>query len=270
MKIGLVLALNTTPPTAPLLFAGRLDEGLDAAARLGCDGVELNILDPAEVEGEALVRAVRARGLGVCTLATGQAFGRHGLSLASGDAEVRRGALDRLKAHGRLAARLGSGVTVGLIRGMLGAGEAERNEGRRRIVDGLGELCSWAAPLGVTIYLEPLNRYECDNINTITGALEVTGAVGAGNVKVLADTFHMNIEEADMAAALRSAGARLGYVHLADSNRRAPGMGHTDFGPLVAALREVGYGGYVSAEVLPAPDDETAAARFVEFCRGHL
>jgi sugar phosphate isomerase/epimerase len=270
MKIGLVLALNAMPPTAPLLFAGRLDEGLDAAARLGCDGVELNILDPAEVDGTVLLRALRQRGLGVCTLATGQAYGRHGLSLASREADVRRHALERLKTHVRLAARLGSGVTVGLMRGMLAGDAAERTEGLRWIADGLRELSVYAGLLGVPVYLEPLNRYECNNINTIAEAQEMILAVGAANVLVLADTFHMNIEEADMAATLRSPAGRLGYMHLADSNRRAPGMGHTDFGPMLTALRDVVYGGYVSAEVLPIPDDIAAAERFVAFCRRNL
>jgi sugar phosphate isomerase/epimerase len=69
----------------------------------------------------------------------------------------------------------------------------------------------------------------------------------------------MNLEEADIAAALRLAGPRLGHVHFADSNRRAIGLGHTDLAPIAAALKDIGYAGYVSAEVLPLPDAATAA-----------
>jgi sugar phosphate isomerase/epimerase len=78
-------------------------------------------------------------------------------------------------------------------------------------------------------------------------------------VKLLCDLFHMNLEEADIAAALRLAGPRLGHVHFADSNRRAIGLGHTDVAPIAAALKDIGYAGYVSAEVLPLPDATTAA-----------
>jgi sugar phosphate isomerase/epimerase len=69
----------------------------------------------------------------------------------------------------------------------------------------------------------------------------------------------MNIEEGDIAASLRSAGSRVGHVHFADTNRRAVGLGHLDVGPIAEALREIGYAGYVSAEVLPLPDAATAA-----------
>ncbi len=267
MKLGLVLVLNATPPTAPLLFSGRLQEGLAAAQRLGCQGVELNILDPNEVDGAELQRLLRRHGLEVCTLATGQAFGKHGLSLVSADPETRRRTMTRLEAHALLAARLECAVTIGLIRGLLSGDQAEQSEGRKRIADGLGQFAHLAEGLGVRVLLEPLNRYECNNVNSLPDGLALIREVGAANLFLLADTFHMNIEDVDMAANLRAAGNRLGYVHLADSNRQAPGSGHTDFGPLVEALRATGYKGYVSAEVQPLPDDATAAEKFVRFCR---
>jgi sugar phosphate isomerase/epimerase len=268
MKLGLVIALNPTPRTAPLLFSGRLQEGLTAAQRLGCQGVELNILDPDEVDGAELQRLLRRHGLAVCTLATGQAFGKHGLSLVSADPEVRRRTMARLDAHARLAARLECAVTVGLIRGLLSGDEAEQSEGRKRIADGLGQFAHLAEGVGVRVLLEPLNRYECNNINSLPDGLALIEDIGAANLFLLADTFHMNIEDVDMAANLRAAGSRLGYVHLADSSRQAPGMGHTDFAPLLAALRAIGYRGYLSAEIQPVPDDAAAAERFVRFLRG--
>jgi sugar phosphate isomerase/epimerase len=75
----------------------------------------------------------------------------------------------------------------------------------------------------------------------------------------LADLFHMNIEESDLPAALREVGPLLGHVHFADSNRRAIGFGHTAIAPVIAALREIGYTGALSAEILPLPDAATAA-----------
>jgi sugar phosphate isomerase/epimerase len=267
MKLGLVLVLNSVPKTAPLLFAGRLQEGLCTAQRLGCQGVELNILDPQEVDGAGLQRLLRRHGLAVCTLATGQAFGKHGLSLVSADSEVRRRTMARLEAHALLAARLESAVTIGLIRGQLSGDEAEQIEGRKRIAGGLGQFAHLAEGLGVRVLLEPLNRYECNNVNSLPEGLALMEELGAVNLYLLADTFHMNIEDVDMAVNLRAAGSRLGYVHLADSNRQAPGMGHTSFAPLVEALRAIGYKGYLSAEIQPVPDDVAAAERFVTFCR---
>jgi sugar phosphate isomerase/epimerase len=89
--------------------------------------------------------------------------------------------------------------------------------------------------------------------------------VGEPTFKLLADTFHMNIEEADISASLRQAGERIGYVHIADSNRRAPGQGHTDFRTIFQTLAQIGYCGPVSAEMLPLPDDLTALHQLRSF-----
>jgi len=94
--------------------------------------------------------------------------------------------------------------------------------------------------------------------------------LGTANVKLLADLYHMNIEEADLAAALRGAAGYVGHVHFADSNRRAAGFGHTDFAPVVAALRDTGYAGYLSAEVLPLPDPEAAAKQTIASFRKYV
>ena len=82
---------------------------------------------------------------------------------------------------------------------------------------------------------------------------------GAADVRLLCDLFHMNIEEADLAAALVACGGRVGHIHWADSNRRAIGLGHTDTLRVIAALRAIGFTGYLSAEVFPLPDDDQAA-----------
>ena len=89
-------------------------------------------------------------------------------------------------------------------------------------------------------------------------------------MKLLADLFHMNIEEADLPAAIRSAGSFIGHVHFADSNRRAVGGGHTSVPPIIAALREVGYTGYLSAEVFPMPDSVTAATTTIQSFRKYV
>ncbi len=83
--------------------------------------------------------------------------------------------------------------------------------------------------------------------------------MAVGNVKLLCDLFHMNIEEADLAASLTAAAETVGHIHFADSNRRAIGYGHLDVPPVIAALRGMGYAGYLSAEVFPLPDELSAA-----------
>jgi len=116
-------------------------------------------------------------------------------------------------------------------------------------------LCKLLEPLskvaekaGSYILLEPLNRYETHYMNRLEQAANICHRVGSPNLKLMADFFHMNIEERDIPAAIRGAKEYLAHVHLADSNRLLPGYGHTDFRSGFAALREIGYTGYMALE----------------------
>ena len=111
----------------------------------------------------------------------------------------------------------------------------------------------------VPLLLEPLNRYETNMVNNLDAGAGLIQGLATKNVLLLADLFHMNIEEANPPAALRAATGLIGHVHFVDSNRRAAGLGHLDFLPIAEALRAMGYDGFASAEVLPYPDPEAAA-----------
>ena len=108
---------------------------------------------------------------------------------------------------------------------------------------------------------EPLNRYETNLINQVGEAADWVRSKGLSNIMLLADMFHMNIEEVNIADAMRAGGDLIGHVHYADSNRRAMGLGHTDPAPVIAALKEIGYSAYLSAEIFPLPDADQAAAQ---------
>ena len=122
-------------------------------------------------------------------------------------------------------------------------------------VEAIRESADYGARVGVRFCIEAWNRYETYFGNTIEQVLKLCEAVDRPNVGVMGDTFHMAIEEKDMAEAFRRAGKRLFHVHFADSNRAAPGAGHTDFEPLMRILKHIGYAGYISFELLPAAAD---------------
>ena len=119
---------------------------------------------------------------------------------------------------------------------------------REVLLEGLAELGAYAEAAGGVLLLEPLNRYEDHMVNTVAQAAELIAAAGSPGVRVLADTYHMNIEEDDPCAALRSVADVLGAVHLSDSNRHQPGTGHVNFGAVIATLREIGFDGVLSVE----------------------
>ena len=121
-------------------------------------------------------------------------------------------------------------------------------EDRRVLLDALEELGEHAEGQGTLVLLEPLNRYEDHMLNRLDQAVELCEAVGRPSVKVMGDLFHMNIEEDDLGGSICAAGDYLAHVHLADSSRLQPGTAHTDFAEAFAALREIGFGGYMAME----------------------
>lgn len=113
------------------------------------------------------------------------------------------------------------------------------------------EFQHWAQTLPdghAAVFLEPLNRYEAWFLRRVEQASELASRIGSPRVKALADLFHMNIEEADMAEPIIESGSLLGYVHIADNNRLQPGAGCLDFATPFSALKQIGYDGYVSIE----------------------
>jgi sugar phosphate isomerase/epimerase len=107
-------------------------------------------------------------------------------------------------------------------------------------------------------------------VNTVAAGAALLRALSTTNVRLLADLFHMNIEETDLAGALRDGRGLIGHVHFVDSNRRPAGLGHLDYAPVAAALREIAYDGFASAEALPYPDPEAAARQTMTAFRRHF
>ncbi len=265
MKISIVLSTHQAQFQA-VAFKGDWAANLERIAALGYDGVELAIRDPRLVDAPALLAAARAHRLSISAIGTGQAWGEEGLSFTDPDETVRQAAIERICSHVPLAEAAGAAIIIGLIRGLVRPGVAPALA-MDWLVDALRQCATAAAAHGVRLAIEPINRYETTLINTVGQCLELIAAVGAPNLGILADTFHMNIEEPSIHASLRQAGRRLFHVHFADSNRWYPGGGHLDFAAILQTLCEVGYDGYVSIEALPLPDAETCAARSMQTWR---
>ena len=250
-----ITAIPSPPHPAPLLLYGDLAAAFRQASEWGCQGVEVHLRRAEDVDVKAVKRLAAEYGLAVPTLGTGMTATKDGLTFADPSPEVRERAIERLRGHVDLAGQLGSAVTIGSISGKLGSCQGqERRDRRAQALECLREVCHLAGRAGVAVLLEPLNRYESDYINTLADGMEVAAEIGAPNLKLLADTFHMSIEEADLAASLRAAGPSIGHVHLADTNRQAPGHGHLDVAGVLRALADTGYQGYLSFEILPLPD----------------
>ena len=119
---------------------------------------------------------------------------------------------------------------------------------REILIEELTQIAPAAEETGALVILELLNRYESHFLNRLEQGVDICQAVGSPGIKMMADFFHMNIEEADIGQAIEEAGDYIAYVHLADSNRYQPGAGHLDFRPGLAALKRIGYDGFMTLE----------------------
>jgi len=266
MRLSVVLSTHAAAFEA-VAFKGDFSSSVAKIAGWGYDGVELAIRDPSLVDPDTIERVIAEHGLVVPAIGTGQAWGEEGLSFTSDDPAVRRKAIDRITSHVPLAARLNAVIIVGLIRGVTPTGQT-RQRSMERLIEAVRECAAAAAGNGVRFALEPMNRYETDLIHTVAQGLEIVERIGAGNVGLLLDTFHMNIEEPVIEDSIQSCGDRLFHFHVADSNRWYPGAGHLDFRSILTTLAATGYDGFISGEFMPLPDADTSAERAITHLRG--
>ncbi len=148
-----------------------------------------------------------------------------------------------------ITARIGGRYFGGILYGAMAKyGHPCTPQGRRNAVEALRRVAGFAGERGVTLGLEVVNRYESNLLNTATQALEFIDDLGQPHVCVHLDTYHMNIEEADLAAPVLACGERLGYVHIGENHRGYLGAGHIDFAQFFGALARIGYQGPVTFE----------------------
>ena len=262
MKLSYVISTQPTRFQA-ITFNPDFEANVARLAVLGYDGVELAVREPAVLDLSRIRQVLDAQRLQVPAIGTGQAFVEEHLSFTDPDAVVRERAVARIESHIALARELHALVILGLIRGKLQPNVAPETA-RDWLIDALRQVARVASGQNVRLAIEPINRYETDLVNSVAEANELIDAVGAANIGILFDTFHANIEESSIEASLCACSARLFHVHVADSNRWAPGTGHLDFPRIVAALREMGYAGWVSAEIVPKPDTLRAAEQTIK------
>jgi len=268
VRIALAIAPHDAQSSAFVVFRDRLEVGIGKAARLGYDAVELALSKALDVDEAAVRRLLADEGMGLSAVSSGRVFAEEKVWLTSPDPAVRARAVDILKGLVELAAALGTTrVNIGRVRGFVHDGET-RATAEGRFFEAIGVVAEHAAFHRITIVVEPLNRYEINYVNSVAPeGIDVIRRLGLPNVKLMPDVFHMNIEDASIAASLLAAGSMVGYVHLADSNRWAPGQGHTDFQAIVGALAAIGYDDDVAVEILPYPSPDEAAAQAIRYLR---
>ena len=263
MKSAVTISLVSEAKGGPFVFWDDLPAACRQAAELGYDAVEVFAPGPDAVSQAELASLLKAHSLGLAAVGTGAGWVKHKLTLTSPDASTRQKAIDFVKSMIDFGGPHGAPAIIGSMQGRWGD-SVTREHAFDWLKDALTELGGHALRYGIPLLYEPLNRYETNLITTEAAGASLMESLDTDNVRLLADLFHMHIEETDIASGLQDGGKWIGHVHFVDSNRRPAGCGHMNYAPIIAALHAINYQGYLSAEALPWPDSLSAAKQTIE------
>jgi len=266
IQSAVTICLVPEAKRGPFVFHSDLSTGCAQASTMGFDAVEVFPRSADEIDAAELKKALTTHGIKLAAMGTGAGAVVQKLTLTHPDEGTRRRALDYIKAIIDLAGGFGAPAIIGSMQGNAASPE-DREQAMTWLAEALEQLGPRALAAGAPLLIEPLNRYESNLLNRVDLTATWLRGLKTRNIKILADLFHMNIEEASMGDAIRSASELVGHVHFADSNRLAMGMGHSDVGGVVKALADVKYQGYASAEVFPQPDSAAAARQTLKMFR---
>lgn len=262
IKSAVTIALVPQIKSGPWIFWEDLEKSMQKASSLGFDGIELFTPAPETMEIDYLKKLLVEYSLELAAVGTGAGKVLHGLTLTDPDPKIRQKAKQFILGMIRFGAALGAPAIIGSMQGNAMPGTS-RSQSLEWLGEALSELGTQAKNHGTFLLYEPLNRYETNLINTLSAGSELLESLSNPSVKLLADLFHMNIEEADLPATLTQNMGSVGHIHFADSNRNPIGFGHTDMQPISEVILKSGYSGFVSAEALPYPSAMEAAQKTI-------
>ena len=250
------LGINTMVWTGS--FSARNLSLLETIRAAGFEVAELGIFDFPALDCQAVRTALQANGL-ACTATSALP---EDLSLLAADAEVRRRTVEWLRQAVDTLAAVGASVLAGPFYAPVGflPGRRRTTDEWNHAVEGLRQLGEAIAGSGVRLAIEPLNRFETYFLNTAADALRLYREVDHHSVGILFDTFHANVEEKDIPAALQSLGPALYHVHLSENDRGIPGTGHVPFARVFETLTRMNYAGAAVVESFATTIPEIARA----------
>lgn len=255
MRFGVNTWVWTSPTTTD-----ELRKLAPHVAGLGFDWIEVPLESIDDMDHAEGAKIVRDNGLGVSTCA---AMGPD-RDLIHPDKAIRDSGMAYIRQAIDATNKLGATNLVGPIYATVGRTWQMTDDERARdtdlLVENLRELATYAGDKGVVLCIEPLNRFETSFINLASQAIEVIDRVDHPSCKIMLDTFHMNIEEKSLGAAIRAAGPRVHHVHTCENDRGAPGSGNVAWGEVAAALKDIGYDGPVVIESFTAKVKSIARA----------
>ena len=257
MKFSVCAVDRDLPVTTPFPLRGAsYRECADIAERLGFDGIELQIQDPAGYDGRALKRMLDDHGLGCSAVTTGLAYLYEGLSMTHPDPKIRAATVERLKRQLDLARELDSQILVGFIRGR----QLDRSaaEFEALLTESVSRVLEYAESLKTPFIMEQVNHKDGDIYCSTERTMEFLEKFNSPWLLYNGDTYHMEMDDTDIPAAIRRSLGKLVLFHVSDVGRQLPDDKHFDFYEAAKVLKEAGYDKWTSIECQPLPTSEEA------------
>ncbi|MCG8483652.1 MAG: sugar phosphate isomerase/epimerase [Clostridia bacterium] len=257
---------------APFPFHGDPEECIKKLSENDIPGVEISITTPKDIDVEKFEKLLEKYNVEISAIATGSNFTKDGFCMVSPYKHIRKEVVKRLKENIDYASKHETGVIIGGARGSTAASEgANEIEILSRVNECIEELLEYASEKEVILYLEAINRYEIACGKSLYDTARMVRSYNNPYIKMLADTYHMNIEEKkSFFNSIYDNGDVMGYLHLCDNNRMAAGLGLLNFESVFNGLKAIKYDGYICAEVLPLPNPETVIKKTKEVYYSHV
>lgn len=259
IEFGVVVGKSKSA-SKPYLFTGNITDSIIKAKNFGYSAIEPHIQCPMDINTKNIISQCKKHNIKISGVSTGLSYNIDKLQLIDGSAEKRKLAINRLKEYIDLASIIGGSVIIGTIRGNIPDGSLYKFY-VKRLSDSMKILSDYASIKNVALLIEVANRYEVNYLNKVEEVHDFIKSNNIPGVKILMDTFHMNIEESNIVKSIKNFRELLGYFHIADSNRMYPGAGHINFKEIVNALNEINYKGYIVLECLPIPNGKYASKK---------
>jgi sugar phosphate isomerase/epimerase len=251
---------------APVPLQGDLEASLKTASELGFGAVEYHLRNPETVDASALAALCEKYGVAVSAIGTGLEYSLNGNSFTSPKPAIRKRTGEKFRAFIDLASRFGACVFLGLCRGKAPA-FTEREKYLDLFVSQIQPLIAYANEKNVVLALEPIAFYLTNLLNKTGETLDFIALRKLQGVRLLLDTHHMYIEDPSIEEAFRLSAGMTAHIHISDSDRRYPGSGRVDYAAVGRVLKETGYQGAVSVEILPYPSAVQAARHSIRWMK---
>lgn len=242
-----------------LVYCGEpIEQSIKRVARCGYDAIEM-LGEPTQFNTNEVNKLCDGEGIyvsSICSIFNAER------DMIHPEKRIRQQAMDYVYSVLDFAASLKAGVVI--ISTTACGKMAPLTDPKQEMewaVENVRAAASYAADRNIVLALESWNRYETYMADSLDKVSKLSKLIDRPNVGIMGDTFHMCIEEADLAESIRRHAREFVHFHLADSNRAAPGKGHLNFIPILQALKDIGYSGHLVFELLPAAGDPFAAMR---------